>query len=92
MAMATEVRTLKAISLGCVEKEQLKDFLHLVSEKDTEAMRKFIMQQMALGNCDGFDNGEKVNVELGLSSGDFTLIRRNGDVKKYWVLNGLLVQ
>lgn len=78
-------RTITAFSLGCVEKDTLKELFTMNRHGDKTAVNKAVSRLKASGKCRHF--GEGAHVYLDDSAIGFKRIRPVGEIEKFWVIS-----
>ena len=78
-------RTIIAFSLGCTEKDTLKELFAMNRQGDEVAVNKMVTSLKASGKCRYF--GEGAHVFLDDSAIGFRRIRPAGETEKFWVVS-----
>src|SRR5881296_1515573 len=83
-------KTIKDQTIGCIDREELKQILSIGSSGDKEAFKKALMRSLASDRCVVFRQGEEVHLEEVSMFAGVAKVRARGNPAGYWIDYGYL--
>jgi hypothetical protein len=85
LASAQEMKTIKTLGIGCLDKAVAGKLLDFLAEKDQDAFSKLYYPAMASGVCRAFKAGDKVFLEDTSFFEGLVCVRPKGSLSCLWL-------